>query len=193
MDDTHRQLPNGPTDDSIPGPAIGDSRPRGSDSMTIQSKEEMFERELRKLYHAELEILDLHKDLAAAAGSASVEGLFTGHKEDTVEQIDRIERMFEAIDRPPRERGSQLMEGLLAEKDEFVSEVRDDELRDLDAIGIGMMNEQFELVILDRLIILAEALEIPAAVVEDLEANRAEARAALDRMQALLEERRDDS
>lgn len=158
--------------------------------MAIETKRDMFERELQKLYHAEHEILGLHADLSGAATSEEVSELFAGHREDTVEQINRIERVFEAIDEQPRERGSPIVEGLLAEKDEFVSEVSNDDLRDLDAVGIGSINERFEITILDRLLVLADALDLPGAVAERLEANRHEARGALDEMQTTIERTR---
>ncbi|WP_331234452.1 DUF892 family protein [Natronorarus salvus] len=160
--------------------------------MTIQTKRDMFERELKKLYHAELEILDLHGDLSEAAASEEVSALFAAHREDTVAQIDRIERAFSAIGLEPEARSSQIMEGLVAEKDEFVDEVEDDDLRDLDAIGIGSINERFEITILDRLLLLAEELDLPVEVSEDLGENRAEAAAALDRMQGFVERDRGD-
>lgn len=158
--------------------------------MSITTKREMFERELQKLYHAEIEILDLHSDLAAAAASEVVRDIFSGHEADTVEQIDRIEAMFEVLDLEPRERGSPIMEGLLAEKDEFVAEVDDDHLRDLDVISIGMINERLEITLLDRLIMIADELDVPSSVVEYLKKNRDEAQVALSRMQQFLEERR---
>ncbi|MEM4781311.1 MAG: DUF892 family protein [Halalkalicoccus sp.] len=158
--------------------------------MTIETKEEMFIRELRKLYHAELEILDLHRDLSEAAASEEVAALFAAHREDTTEQIDRIEGLFEAIDADPAARGSPIMEGLVAEKDEFVSEVANDELRDLDAIGIGTINERIEITLLDRLIMLATDLDLSEELVAALEANRSEAEAALGKMQAIIERRR---
>ncbi|PSP38533.1 hypothetical protein BRC63_08015 [Halobacteriales archaeon QH_10_70_21] len=158
--------------------------------MAITSKRELFDRELQKLYHAEIEILDLHSDLAAAAASDEVRAIFGGHENDTVDQIDRIEAIFSALDMEPRETGSPIMEGLLAEKDQFVLDVEDDDLRDLDVINIGMINERLEITLLDRLILLADELGLPEPTVSNLEENRAEARAALERMQQFLEDRR---
>ena len=74
--------------------------------MTIETKREMFDRELQKLYHAELEILDLHGDLAEAAASEVVSGIFQGHESDTGAQIHRIEAIFDRLNEEPRERGS---------------------------------------------------------------------------------------
>ena len=82
------------------------------------------------------------------------------------------------------------MEGLIAEKDQFVLEIEDDELRDLDVINIGMINERLEITLLDRLILLADELGLPEPTVENLEANREEAQTALGRMQQYLEDRR---
>jgi len=153
--------------------------------MSIETKEELFLRELRKLYHAELEILDLHRDLSAVAASEKVSALFASHRDDTTAQITRIEGMFEAIGAEPTARPSPLMEGLVAEKDEFVAEVEPDELRDLDAIGIGTINERIEITLLDRLILLATELEHPDEVVDALRENRSEAEDALAHMRSL--------
>ena len=158
--------------------------------MSITSKRELFDRELRKLYHAEIEILDLHSDLSDAAASEEVRAIFGGHEGDTVDQIDRIEEIFAVLDMEPREQGSPIMEGLLAEKDQFVGEVEDDGLRDLDVISIGMINERLEITLLDRLLLLVEELGLPEQTAENLEANRSEAQAALERMQQFLEDRR---
>ena len=158
--------------------------------MSITSKRELFDRELRKLYHAEIEILDLHSDLSDAAASEEVRAIFGGHESDTVDQIDRIEDIFAALDMEPREQGSPIMEGLLAEKDQFVAEVEDDDLRDLDVISIGMINERLEITLLDRLLLLTEEIGLSEPTAENLEANRSEAQAALERMQQFLEDRR---
>lgn len=158
--------------------------------MTIETKREMFDRELQKLYHAELEILDLHGDLAAAAASDEVSTIFGGHEDDTVTQIHRIESIFDRLGQEPRERGSALMEGLLAEKDEFVSEVVADDLRDLDVISIGIINERIEITLLDRLLLLADDLDLPEEVASRLTQNRNEAETALERMQAFIDQKR---
>jgi ferritin-like metal-binding protein YciE len=151
---------------------------------------EMFERELRKLYHAELEILDLHADLAAAAASEEVETLFTGHEEDTVEQIHRLERLFDELGEEARAEGSPIMEGILAEKDALVATDAPDDLRDLGVLRTGMMNERFEITVLNQLLLLAGDLDFPADIVRSLEANRSEATTALREMETIVERRR---
>lgn len=160
--------------------------------MTTTTPTEMFERELQKLYHAELEILDLHADLAEAAASEGVETLFTGHEADTVEQIHRIERIFKELGEEPQAEGSPVMEGILAEKDEIVSTDVPPDLRDLDVLSTGMMNERFEITVLDRLLLLAADLDLPDEISTGLEANRQEAKAALTEMEAIVERRRLD-
>ena len=158
--------------------------------MPIQTKSDMFERELQKLYHAEIEILDLHRDLSEAAASQEVTELFAGHKDDTVQQIHRIEDIFEVLGKDPKEQGSPIMEGLIAEKDGFVNEVENDDLRDLDVIGVGTINERIEITLLDRLLLLATELDLPIEVRDNLQQNRNEAEAALQKMQEFIEEKR---
>lgn len=154
--------------------------------MTIQTKREMFERELQKLYHAELEILDLHGDLSEAAGSQAISEIFADHQADTVAQINRIEGVFERLGQEPTERGSAIMEGLIAEKDEFINEVEDEELRDIDALSVGMINERLELTLLDRLLLLADDLDLPTEIGQALGTNRSEAANALQQMQDIV-------
>ena len=158
--------------------------------MTLETRRDLFDRELRKLYHAEHEILDLHGDLAEAAASEEVSELFDGHREDTVSQIHRIEAVFEAIGDEPEQDGSSLMEGLLAEKDEFVSDVANDDLRDLAVIRIGTMTERIEITILDELLLLAERLDLSDEVATRLETNRSEAEEALSGMRTFFERER---
>lgn len=158
--------------------------------MTLETRRDLFDRELRKLYHAEHEILDLHGDLAEAAASEEVSELFDGHREDTVSQIHRIEAVFEAIGDEPEQDGSSLMEGLLGEKDEFVSDVANDDLRDLAVIRIGTMNERIEITILDELLLLAERLDLLDEVTTRLETNRSEAEEALSGMRTFFERER---
>lgn len=158
--------------------------------MTSTTAAEMFERELRKLYHAELEILDLHGDLAAAAASDEVEALFTGHEEETVEQINRIERIFEELGTEPQAEGNPVMEGILAEKNALISTDSPADLRDLDVLRTGMMNERFEITVLDQLLLLGAELDLATSIGIRLEANRREAKAALTEMEAIVERRR---
>jgi len=159
-------------------------------TMSELTTTEMFERELQKLYHAELEILDLHADLAAAAATDEVESLFTGHEEDTVDQIHRLEQLFEELETEPQAEGSPVMEGILAEKDALVTTDAPDDLRDLDVLRTGMLNERFEITVLDQLLLLAADLDLPDEIVRSLEANRREATAALREMEAIVERRR---
>jgi ferritin-like metal-binding protein YciE len=158
--------------------------------MPNMSPSTVFARELRKLYHAELEILDLHADLADAAVSDDVEELFSDHEADTVGQIHRIERIFDELGTDPRADGSPVMEGIIAVKDEIVAANQSPELRDLDVLSTGMMNERFEITVLDRLLLVASNLDLPTVVVTGLETNRREAKAALAEMGEIVERRR---
>jgi hypothetical protein len=49
-----------------------------------------------------------------------------------------------------------------------------------------MINERLEITLLDRLILLADELGLPKSTVSNLQENRAEAQAALKRMQQFL-------
>lgn len=84
------------------------------------------------------------------------------------------------------------MEGIVAEKDSFVGNVETAALRDLDVLSTGMMSERFEVTVLDRLLLLAVELDLEPEIVNALETNRQEAKAALAEMEAILERRQGD-
>lgn len=82
------------------------------------------------------------------------------------------------------------MEGILAEKDAFVSTEAPADLRDLDVLRTGMMNARFEITVLDQLLVLGTGFDHSTRIITDLEANRQEAKAALTEMKATVERRR---
>ena len=61
-------------------------------------------------------------------------------------------------------------------------DVEGDDLRDLDVISFGLINERLEITLLDRLILLADELSLPVPTVLNLEEKRAEAQVPLKRM-----------
>lgn len=69
----------------------------------------------------------------------------------------------------------------------------DPALRELDVLTTGMMNERFEITVLDRLLLLAADLALPDGITTELAANRQEAKAALTEMKAIVERRRSES
>ncbi|WP_199242127.1 hypothetical protein [Halorubrum sp. SD626R] len=69
-------------------------------------------------------------------------------------------------------------------------DVEGDDLRDLDVISTGLINERLEITLLDRLILLADELSLPVLTVLNLEEKRAEAQVPFKRMYQFLEDRR---
>lgn len=53
-----------------------------------------------------------------------------------------------------------------------------------------MMNERFEITVLDQLLLLGADLDLANSIVGELGANRQEAKAALTKMEAIVERRR---
>jgi hypothetical protein len=56
----------------------------------------------------------------------------------------------------------------------------------------GMLNERFEITVLDRLLLLAADMGLPEEIATGLATNRQEAKAALTGMEAIVERRRVD-
>lgn len=153
--------------------------------MPIESLDDMFVYSLEEIYYVEnrlVEVLDeLHED---AANDHLARG-FAEHRDETREHVDRVERVFRAIDRDPSERESKVLEALVEERKDFRAEVQNDQLRDLYDMQAGMKTERIEMTGYQGLITLAGKLEYTHDVIEPLEDNLASERSTFRELEGL--------
>lgn len=153
---------------------------------TVESPRDLFEYKIQVLYHMEHEIVDLHEKLANETKSEELQDLFTAHGEESRDQIERIEQVFEAIDVEPEQRGSPLMEGLLDEQQRQFGEIRNAEVANVAVIEFGSINERIEISILDTLLSVADDLDMDEDVTDPLRTNKEEAEDTLDTLKSMV-------
>lgn len=152
---------------------------------TVEAPRDLFEYELQVLYHMEHEIVDLHEHLTNEAESEELQDLFSSHEEESRDQIERIEQVFETIDADPEQRGSPLMEGLLDESQRQFGEIRNAEVANVAVIELGSINERIEISILDTLLSLADDLGMGEDITEPLQTNKEEAGDTLETLKSM--------
>ena len=85
----------------------------------MDSFEELFEEQLKDLYFAEKLILRSLPKLAKKVSSKALHDAFLQHAEQTKGHLQRLEQVFEPLDKKPRGKRCAAMEGLMAEADEL--------------------------------------------------------------------------
>lgn len=90
--------------------------------MSIESLQDMFLHELKDIYDAEKRLLRALPKMAKKATSEELQAAFEEHRSQTEGQIERLERIFESLDKPARGKKCMGMEGLIKEGDEMAKE-----------------------------------------------------------------------
>jgi ferritin-like metal-binding protein YciE len=83
--------------------------------MPENSLQELYVQQLRDLYNAENQLVKALPKMAKAAQSEALKQGFERHLEQTKGHVDRLERIFGAMDESPKGRKCAGMEGLVEE------------------------------------------------------------------------------
>ncbi len=83
---------------------------------------ETFLDELKDIYDAEHQLVKGLPKMAKAAENEELQAAFEEHLTETEAQIERLDRVFEAIDEKPSRKTCKAMKGLLEEAKELIEE-----------------------------------------------------------------------
>jgi ferritin-like metal-binding protein YciE len=114
-------------------------------SKNIKTLEDALVMELRDLLNAEKHVMRALQKMAKKASSEDLKSAFELHKEQTVEQIDRLEKAFEAMGIAPRAKRCHAIEGILEEGKEIMEEEADPAARDAMMIAAAQKVEHYEM------------------------------------------------
>lgn len=113
--------------------------------MALDTLHDLFVHELRDLYDAEQQIITGLPLLAQAAHSDALRKLFEHHAEETRDQIERLDKLFDALGVSFTGRSCKAMQGLLAEARETIQEDADPEVLDAALIVAAQKIEHYEI------------------------------------------------
>jgi ferritin-like metal-binding protein YciE len=88
--------------------------------MALESLEALYIEQLKDLYSAETQIIEALPKMAKAASNADLKSAFEQHLAVTRRQKERLEQIFEELDRGPRGHKCKGMEGLIKEGEELM-------------------------------------------------------------------------
>jgi ferritin-like metal-binding protein YciE len=113
--------------------------------MKLDSLNELYVDHLKDMYSAETQITKALPRMAKKASSPDLKAAFESHLQETQGQIQRLDQIFQALEKSPRGKKCAGMEGLLEEGKEVMTEDIDPEVLDAALIAAAQKVEHYEI------------------------------------------------
>ena len=125
---------------------------------------ELFLDTLKDIYYAEKQILRALPKMAKAANSQDLQKAFEKHHDETEQQIERLEEVFELIGKPARGKKCEAIDGIIDEGKEVMEEYADTPALDAGLLAAAQAVEHYEISRYGTLKSWAAKLELKDAV-----------------------------
>ena len=106
----------------------------------MRSMEELFYAHLQDVYFTEKQLLKALPKLAKKSTNEKLREAFTTHRDETEGQVERLEKVFDAIGKT-----CDAILGIVAEGQEIMDEVEDEALRDAGILAAAQAAEHYEI------------------------------------------------
>jgi ferritin-like metal-binding protein YciE len=115
--------------------------------MTSKDKDlkDLFLDTLKDIYFAEKHILKALPKMAKAVQSDQLRAAFEKHHGETEGQVERLEQVFEMLDKPPRAKTCDAIQGILDEGKEIMDEYKGCEALDAGLLAAAQAVEHYEI------------------------------------------------
>jgi ferritin-like metal-binding protein YciE len=113
--------------------------------MPVSSLTDLFHDTLRDVYWAEKHLVKALPKMAKAASNSELASAILNHQAETETHVERLERIFEIIEKTARAKKCEAMVGLSAEGEHVLEEVEDEQVRDVGIIGAAQAVEHYEI------------------------------------------------
>jgi ferritin-like metal-binding protein YciE len=107
--------------------------------------EDLFHETLKDIYFAEKKILTALPKLAKAAHSEELSAAFEKHAEETEAQVERLEQVFEMLDKQPRGKTCPAILGLIEEGQEVMQDFKESDALDAGLLAGAQAVEHYEI------------------------------------------------
>ena len=140
--------------------------------------------ELRDLYNAEKQLTRALPKMAKSASAAPLADALESHLQETMEQIDRLERVFDSLGETARGKQCEGIAGIIEEGKEIMTEDFDEATMDASIIAAAQRAEHYEIAAYGTVIAWAEAMGHDEAA-RLLQETLAEEKAANEKLTSL--------
>jgi ferritin-like metal-binding protein YciE len=111
----------------------------------METLQDLFLETLKDIYYAEKAILKALPKMAKKASSEDLATAFETHRDETEQQVTRLEDIFEILDKPARGKKCPAIDGILEEGQEIIKEAKDDTVRDAGMLAAAQAVEHYEI------------------------------------------------
>ncbi len=111
----------------------------------MKTLEDLFEHQLKDLYSAESQLIDVLPKVANKANDSKLKQAFEHHLEETKGHKKRLEEICDTLDISAIGETCRAMKGLIKETENFMDEAEDDEVMDAGLIAEAQRVEHYEI------------------------------------------------
>jgi ferritin-like metal-binding protein YciE len=126
--------------------------------MSVETAQELFVEELKDIYSAEKQIVRALPKVAKAVESQELRSGVEEHLEQTKGHVERLDRIFEILEKRAGGKTCKGMQGLIEEGSEHIKEIEKGPVRDAALIGALQRVEHYEIAAYGTMATLAEAM-----------------------------------
>ena len=150
----------------------------------METLQDLFHETLRDIYYAEKKILRTLPKMAKTASSPDLAAAYENHLEETENQVERLEQVFEMLGKNARGKTCPAIDGSVEEAEEVMKEAKTDTVRDAGSLAAAQAVEHYEISRYGTLIAWAEKLGMADAA-SLLQETLAEEKATDEKLSAL--------
>lgn len=153
----------------------------------MKTMEDLFQTMLQDVYYAEKQLTRALPKMAKEAQDEELKKAFSEHLTETEGHVERLEKVFEMMEKTPRGKRCDAMLGIVAEGKEIIDEADDKQILDAGLIAAGQAAEHYEIARYGTLCAWAKALGKPQ-VARLLHETLEEEKAADERLTKIAEQ-----
>lgn len=112
---------------------------------TEKKLDDLFLETLKDIYYAEKQILRALPKMGKNAQSSELKQAFEAHKQETEGQIERLQQIFEMLDKPARGKTCDAILGLIEEGKEVMEDFAGSPALDAGIVGCAQAVEHYEI------------------------------------------------
>jgi ferritin-like metal-binding protein YciE len=131
--------------------------------MAASKLKDIFLMTLKDMYHAEKQIVRALPRMAKHAESSHLKKALDHHLEETKGQVERLERVFQLLDKPARGETCEAIKGLIEEGEELMDKTDNGAVCDAGMIGVSQAIEHYEMARYGTLVAWARQLGLMEA------------------------------
>jgi ferritin-like metal-binding protein YciE len=107
--------------------------------------QDLFLETLKDIYYAEKQLIRMLPKMAKSADSPELKAAFEKHREETEGQVDRLNQIFDAMEKPARGKTCEAILGLVDEAKEVMEDFQGSEALDAGLLSSAQAVEHYEI------------------------------------------------